>query len=161
MHECVAYNSCRNRHCPKCQGAAARQWLAEREAELLPVPYYHVVFTLPAAIGAIALQPRVRSVRDLQIPIGRAQPNRASSSPRFPPYEAFERRPRVKPRTPAKGRRPKPFSIAAIQVIVLASHKSPKWTHASQGSALLGIASPDENEWIGDELSPTIRTCEG
>jgi len=55
-HERVAYNSCRNRHCPKCQGAAARQWLAERGAELLPVPYYHVVFTLPAAIGAIAFQ---------------------------------------------------------------------------------------------------------
>ena len=53
-HTRVAYNSCRNRHCPKCQGAAARRWLAEREAELLPVPYYHVVFTLPAAIGAIA-----------------------------------------------------------------------------------------------------------
>ena len=53
-HQRVAYNSCRNRHCPKCQSAAARQWLAEREAELLPVPYYHVVFTLPAAIGAIA-----------------------------------------------------------------------------------------------------------
>jgi hypothetical protein len=53
-HERIAYNSCRNRHCPKCQGAAARQWLAEREAELLPVPYYHVVFTLPAAVGAIA-----------------------------------------------------------------------------------------------------------
>jgi hypothetical protein len=55
-HERIAYNSCRNRHCPKCQGAAARQWLAEREAELLPAPYYHVVFTLPAAIGAIAFQ---------------------------------------------------------------------------------------------------------
>jgi len=53
-HERVAYNSCRNRHCPKCQGAAARQWLEQREAELLPVPHYHVVFTLPAAIGAIA-----------------------------------------------------------------------------------------------------------
>ena len=53
-HERIAYNSCRNRHCPKCQGATARQWLAEREAELLPVPYYHVVFTLPAAIGPIA-----------------------------------------------------------------------------------------------------------
>ncbi len=52
----IAYNSCRNRHCPKCQAAAARQWLAEREAELLPVPYYHVVFTLPASIGAIAFQ---------------------------------------------------------------------------------------------------------
>jgi len=46
--------TCRNRHCPKCQGAAARQWLVEREAELLPVPYYHVVFTLPAAISALA-----------------------------------------------------------------------------------------------------------
>jgi hypothetical protein len=55
-HERIAYNSCRNRHCPKCQGAAARQWLAEREVELLPVAYYHVVFTLPAAIGAIAFQ---------------------------------------------------------------------------------------------------------
>jgi hypothetical protein len=55
-HERVAYNSCRNRHCPKCQGAAARQWLAERAAELLQVPYYHVVFTIPAAIGAIAFQ---------------------------------------------------------------------------------------------------------
>jgi hypothetical protein len=53
-HERVAYNSCRNRHCPKCQGAAARQWLAEREADLLPVAYYHVVFTLPAAVAEIA-----------------------------------------------------------------------------------------------------------
>ena len=52
----IAYNSCRNRHCPKCQGAAAQDWLAEREAELLPVPYYHVVFTLPAAIADIAYQ---------------------------------------------------------------------------------------------------------
>ncbi len=53
-HTHIAYNSCRNRHCPKCQGAAAREWLADREAELLPVPYYHVVFTLPAPIGDIA-----------------------------------------------------------------------------------------------------------
>jgi hypothetical protein len=55
-HTIIAYNSCRNRHCPKCQGAAAREWLAEREAELLPVPYFHVVFTLPAAIADIAYQ---------------------------------------------------------------------------------------------------------
>ena len=55
-HEVIAYNSCRNRHCPKCQGAAARKWLEEREAELLPLPYFHVVFTLPAAIGDIAYQ---------------------------------------------------------------------------------------------------------
>ena len=52
----IAYNSCRNRHCPKCQAAAAKQWLAEREAELLPVPYFHVVFTLPARIADIAYQ---------------------------------------------------------------------------------------------------------
>jgi transposase-like protein len=52
----ITYNSCCNRHCPKCQGAAAKEWLAEREAELLPVPYFHVVFTLPAAIADIAYQ---------------------------------------------------------------------------------------------------------
>jgi hypothetical protein len=52
----IAYNSCRNRHCPKCQAAAAKEWLAEREADLLPVPYYHVVFTLPAPIADIAYQ---------------------------------------------------------------------------------------------------------
>ncbi len=55
-HTVIGYNSCGNRHCPKCQGAAARAWLAEREADLLPLPYYHVVFTLPSAIGAIAWQ---------------------------------------------------------------------------------------------------------
>ena len=55
-HTLIAYNSCRNRHCPKCQGAAAKEWLAEREAELLPVPYFHVVFTLPARIADIAYQ---------------------------------------------------------------------------------------------------------
>src|SRR5580693_6675116 len=55
-HTVIAYNSCRNRHCPKCQGAAAKQWLAEREAELLPVPYFHVVFTLPAPVVDIAYQ---------------------------------------------------------------------------------------------------------
>ena len=53
-HTIIAYNSCRNRHCPKCQGAAARTWMEQREAELLPVPYFHVVFTLPAPIGDIA-----------------------------------------------------------------------------------------------------------
>ena len=55
-HTTIAYNSCRNRHCPKCQGAAAREWMAAREAELLPVAYFHVVFTLPSAIGDIAYQ---------------------------------------------------------------------------------------------------------
>ena len=50
----IAYNSCRNRHCPKCQSSAAQRWLEARQADLLPVEYYHVVFTLPAPISAIA-----------------------------------------------------------------------------------------------------------
>src|SRR5882757_4650214 len=54
----IAYNSCGNRHCPKCQAAASRQWLAEREAELLPVPYFHVVYTLPSELRHIAYQNR-------------------------------------------------------------------------------------------------------
>ena len=70
-HERVAYNSCRNSHCPKCRGAAARQWLEDREAELLPVPYYHVVFTLPAAIVTIALH------------------NKAAIYGRFRPFRTF------------------------------------------------------------------------
>jgi len=53
-HDQVAYNSCRNRHCPKCQARAAKRWLGDRQADLLPVDYYHVVFTLPAPISAIA-----------------------------------------------------------------------------------------------------------
>jgi len=53
-HRRIAYNSCRNRHCPKCQAAAAREWLAAREADLLSVGYFHVVFTVPAEIADIA-----------------------------------------------------------------------------------------------------------
>jgi transposase-like zinc-binding protein/putative transposase len=55
-HRRISYNSCRNRHCPKCQGAAAQDWLAAREADLLTVGYFHVVFTLPAEIAPIAFQ---------------------------------------------------------------------------------------------------------
>ena len=55
-HSGIAYNSCRNRHCPKCQGTAATDWLAAREADLLPVGYFHVVFTLPTEIAPIAYQ---------------------------------------------------------------------------------------------------------
>ena len=57
-HWRIAYNSCRNRHCPKCQGAAARTWLAAREADLLPVGYFHVVFTMPAEVADIAFHNR-------------------------------------------------------------------------------------------------------
>jgi hypothetical protein len=55
-HQKISYNSCRNRHCPKCQGPARAQWTRAREAELLPVPYFHVVFTLPETLGPLALQ---------------------------------------------------------------------------------------------------------
>lgn len=53
-HDDIAYNSCRNRHCPKCQASAARRWLEARQAELLPVDYFHVVFTLPAPVSSLA-----------------------------------------------------------------------------------------------------------
>ena len=55
-HRVISYNSCRDRHCPKCQAAARAKWLAARQTELLPVPYFHVVFTLPQQIGGLALQ---------------------------------------------------------------------------------------------------------
>ena len=55
-HQRIAYNSCRNRNCPKCQGLARAQWIADRQAELLDVPYFHVVFTVPTVIGVIAFQ---------------------------------------------------------------------------------------------------------
>jgi hypothetical protein len=63
-HTVIAFNSCRDRHCPKCQGAAARKWLADREAELLPVGYFHLVFTLPGLIADIAYQNK-RVIYDL------------------------------------------------------------------------------------------------
>jgi Transposase zinc-binding domain/Putative transposase len=55
-HQQIAYNSCGNRHCPKCQGTAAARWLETQAADLLPTPYFHVVFTLPRVLGPIALQ---------------------------------------------------------------------------------------------------------
>jgi hypothetical protein len=75
----IAYNSCRNRHCPKCQGLARAQWLAARQAELLPVPYFHVVFTLPPEAAA---------------KLTKTIPFLASSSP---PYIAIPLEPSVKP----------------------------------------------------------------
>ncbi|MCP4924517.1 MAG: IS91 family transposase, partial [Gammaproteobacteria bacterium] len=53
-HQQIAYNSCRNRHCPRCQGSAAHRWLEARQADLLPVEYYHLVFPLPAPISDLA-----------------------------------------------------------------------------------------------------------
>jgi hypothetical protein len=63
-HTVISYNSCRDRHCPKCQAAASREWLAEREAELLPAEYFHIVYTLPAPIADIAYQNK-RVIYDL------------------------------------------------------------------------------------------------
>lgn len=63
-HERIAYNSCRNRHCPKCQSLARAQWLEHRQVDLLPVPYFHVVFTVPDEIGVIAFQNK-RAVYDI------------------------------------------------------------------------------------------------
>src|SRR5215207_8212774 len=88
----ITYNSCRNRHCPKCQGLARLQWLAARQAELLPVPYFHVVFTLPAPAGEIAFQSRPPYMQScFAPPPRRSPPSRPipgisaprSASPRF------------------------------------------------------------------------------
>jgi hypothetical protein len=80
----IAYNSCRNRHCPRCQGAAAKDWLADRQADLLPVPYYHLVFTLPAPIAAIAYQNKAE-VYGL---LFRPQPRRSPPSRAIPGISA-------------------------------------------------------------------------
>ncbi|MFM0455958.1 transposase zinc-binding domain-containing protein, partial [Paraburkholderia nemoris] len=63
-HQRIAYNSCGNRHCPKCQSLARAEWLDHRQADLLPVPYFHVVFTVPQEISAIAFQNK-RTVYDI------------------------------------------------------------------------------------------------
>src|ERR1022692_2667868 len=60
-HSVISYNSCRNRHCPKCQGNARHRWLEARQRELLPTPYVHVVFTLPRELAPLALQNNVGS----------------------------------------------------------------------------------------------------
>ena len=72
----IAYNSCRDRHCPKCQGLARAQWLADRQADLLPVPYFHLVFTVPAPIAAIASRTRRSSTTSCS----RLPPRRCASS---------------------------------------------------------------------------------
>jgi len=84
-HSRITYNSCRNRHCPKCQGAAAQDWLAAREADLLPVGYFHVVFTLPAEIAPIGYQNKA-VVYDL---LFHTAGKRCSRSPPIPSTSAF------------------------------------------------------------------------
>jgi hypothetical protein len=85
-------------------------------------------------------RPHQRSIRDPKIPIGRARPNSALSYPRFPPYEAFGRRPRAQPRPPAKGRRPKPFSQAVIGIADLGdSDRSDAKGETRVVSGLMGL----------------------
>src|SRR5258708_4790859 len=82
-HSRIAYNSCRNRHCPKCQGAAARDWLAAREADLLPVGDFHLFFTPPAEIAPIAYQNKA-VVYDLLFHAAALPPQRQPESFRSP-----------------------------------------------------------------------------
>jgi len=70
-HTLISYNSCRNRHCPKCQAAASREWLADREAELLPVDYFHLVFTLPAPLRDLARSVEVERLGRAHDRVGR------------------------------------------------------------------------------------------
>ena len=79
------YNSCRNRHCPKCQGQARAKWVADRQAELLPVPYFHIVFTLPAPIAEIAFQNKAvvyailfKAAADAMTALAASRPSKAS-----------------------------------------------------------------------------------
>ena len=83
----VAYNSCRNRHCPKCQGLTRAQWLADRRAELLPVAYFHLVFTMPAPLAAIALQNKA-VVYDI---LFKAAAETGHLLPRYPLQEGAEK----------------------------------------------------------------------
>jgi hypothetical protein len=85
-HERPSYNSCRNRHCPKCQALAQARWVEERSARLLPVPYFHVVFTLPAELRVVAKLNR-RVVFDAMFAAAGAtlvQTRRRSEAPRGP-----------------------------------------------------------------------------
>jgi hypothetical protein len=81
-HRRIAYNSCRNRHCPKCQGGAAREWLTAREADLLPVGYFHVVFTLPAEIADIAFHNKA-AVYDLLFKAASETMTTIAADPRY------------------------------------------------------------------------------
>ena len=105
----IAYNSCRNRHCPKCQGQARAEWLAARQAELLPVPYFHVVFTLPAPVAEIAFQNKAGGLRH---PVPRR--GRDAAHDRRRP-EAPRRRDRPRRRAPHLGPEPAPPSARPLR----------------------------------------------
>ncbi len=81
-HQAISYNSCRNRHCPKCQGNARAKWLDARRSELLPVPYFHVVFTLPHELSALVLQNK-RLLYDLLFRASAATMLEVARDPRY------------------------------------------------------------------------------
>src|SRR5260221_582953 len=103
-HTVIAYNSCRNRHCPKCQGAAAREWLVEREAEFLPVGYFHLLFTLPGPIAHISYQNKTPIYRLLFPPAAEGTP---TTSPAPPPPP----RPLQNPRANLTRKGGRPFKV--------------------------------------------------
>ena len=108
-HQAISYNSCRNRHCPRCQGNARSQWLAKRRAELLPVSYFHIVFTLPHELSALALQNK-RLLYDL---LFRSQRSDAARTRRRP--EASGSGHRVSWRAPYLGTEPSPSSAHPLR----------------------------------------------
>ena len=107
-HTRIAYNSCRNRHCPKCQWTAAQAWLAAREAELLPVPYFHVVFTLPAADRRHRLPEQGQGLRPAVLGRGRDAHHDRSRS------QASGRRDRLDRRAAHLGTEPRSSSACSL-----------------------------------------------
>ncbi|MDB5633393.1 MAG: transposase [Tardiphaga sp.] len=122
-HTQISYNSCRNRHCPKCQGAAAKEWLAVREADLLPVPYHHVVFTLPVAIAEHRLSEQGRHLR--------------------PPVQGLGRDPDHNRRRPQAPRRPRRHHLGP-PYLGFGAHPSSACAHDRAGGGI----SLDGRHWV-------------
>ena len=152
----IAYNSCRNRHCPKCQGAARAQWLAERQAELLPVPYFHVVFTLPPPIAAIAFQNKAAVYADPVQERRRGHDHagrrsRAGSAPKIGGLailhtwgQALTHHPACPLRRPRRRTfaRQRPMDRRARRTSFLPSSRSPGYSAASSSNACKPPSTP-------------------
>ena len=107
-YQAISYNSCRNRHCPRCQGNARSRWLAQRRAELLPVSYFHIVFTLPHELSALALQNK-RLLYDLLFRASAATLLELAGDPKH-----LGARHRVSWRAPHLGTEPSPSSAHTL-----------------------------------------------
>ena len=108
-YQAISYNSCRNRHCPRCQGNARSRWLAQRRAELLPVSYFHIVFTLPHELSALALQNK-RLLYDLLFRASAATLLELAGDPKH-----LGARHRVSWRAPHLGTEPSPSSAHTLR----------------------------------------------